>query len=146
LKRFFSLLVAFVFVSVTLSANDFRYVRKISLKKDENVKILVKYGAKKKLFKLRWTLYINGGLVIHRSYDRVVSQNILYLNHINQSLRVELKPRGADFYNVPYLLVKFKEFDSKKKRALFEFYLSDEKIQLKLKYLNKDKKREDAKS
>ena len=73
--------------------------------------------------------------MIHRSYDRAVSQNILYLNHKNQSFRVELKSRGADFYNVPYVLVKFKEFDYEKKEALLEIFLSDDRSQISLKYL-----------
>ena len=53
----------------------------ITIKKDEQKKILVKYDEITKLFKFRWTLYKNKGLVIHRSYDRVVAQNILYLEH-----------------------------------------------------------------
>ncbi|MDD2789092.1 MAG: hypothetical protein PHU40_00325 [Sulfurimonas sp.] len=118
-------------------ANDFREVKEIALKKDEQTKILVKYGTIEKLFKFRWTLYANGGLVIHRSYDRKVAQNVLYLNHKNQSFRVELKGRGADGYNVPYVLVKFKEFKHETKEAIFELLLSDEKLQIELKYLDK---------
>lgn len=127
-------------VALTISAtfaNDFQYVKKISLKKDVQKKILVKYGAQKRLFKFRWTLYKNGGLVIHRAYDRIVSQNILYLRHQNQSFRCELKPRGADSYNVPYILVKFKEFDAKKREAKFELLLSDDNDQINLEYLKK---------
>ena len=122
-------------LSSTIFANDFKDVHKISLKKDEQTKILVKYNSQERLLKFRWTLFTNGGLVIHRSYDRAVSQNILYLNHKNQSFRVELKPRGADFYNVPYMLVKFKEFDYEKKEAHIEIFLSDERSQIELKYL-----------
>ena len=118
-----------------LNANDFIDIRKISLKKDEQTKILVKYGTKEKIFKFRWTLFKNGGLVIHKAYDRSVSQNILYLRYKNQSFRVELKPRGADSYNVPYLLVKFKKFDYEKREANFEIFLSDTKSQIKLEYL-----------
>jgi hypothetical protein len=111
-------------------------VKQISLKKDELIKILVKYGQTEKLFKFRWTLYVNNGLVIHRSYDRIVGQNILNLNHKNQSFRVELKSRGSDNYNVPYILVKFKEFKYDTKEAVFDILLSDEKLQIELKYLN----------
>jgi len=135
-----SFALVFVFVT-TLFANDFRDIHKISLYKDEQTKILVKYDLKQKIFKFRWTLYKNGGLVIHRSYDRVVGQNVLYLKHKQQSFRVELKPRGADHYNVPYLLVKFKDFDYEKNKANFEIYLSDERGQLLIEYLEKDKER-----
>ena len=122
-------------------ANDFRDTREVSLQKDEQKKILVKYDSNERLFKFRWTLYANGGLVIHRSYDGVVAQNILYLRNKNQSFRLELKPRGADFYNVPYLLVKFKEFDYKKNKAKFELFLSDDKMQIELHDLKNAKER-----
>lgn len=111
----------------------------ISLKKDEQKKILVKYGDKEKLFKFRWTLYKNEGLVIFRSYDMSVAQNVLYLRNKNQSFRVELKPRGADFYNTPYILVKFKEFDEKSDTAAFEIFLSDKKDQIYLKEIENTK-------
>ena len=48
---------------------------------------------------------------------------------------MELKPRGADFYNVPYLLVKFKKFDYEKNEASFEVFLSDTKNKIMLEYL-----------
>lgn len=118
-------------------ANDFKDIKKITLKKDEQKKILVKYDIYKKLFKFRWTLYRNGGLVIHRNYDSVVGQNILYLRHQNQSFRFDLKPRGGDAYSVPYILVKFKKFDFKKHEALFELFLFDTRDQIELEYLKK---------
>ena len=120
---------------LTLYGNDFRSVTKLSLKKDEFLQLNIKYAKQKKLFKLRWTLFVNNGLVIHKYYGGTVSQNILYLNHTNQSIRQELKPRGADFYNVPYLLIRFSEFDEIKHEAKFELYLSDEKMQIQMQYI-----------
>jgi len=134
-----------LFLSITLLysvtfANDLKLIKKINLKKDETKEILVKYATSKRLFKFRWTLYQNGGLVIHRSYDKFVAQNVLYLRHQNQSFRLRLKSRGRDAYNVPYLLVKFKEFNLKKREAKFELFLSDDKNQINLKYLKNSKK------
>ncbi len=128
------LLVLFL-CNTALFADDLQYVKKISLKKDEQKKILVKYDNKTRLFKFRWTLYVNGGLIILRSYDKTVAQNILYLNYKNQSFRVELKTRGDDFHNVPYILIKFKKFDFKKDSAKFSLYLSDDKDQIRLKII-----------
>jgi len=141
-KSILQIFVAVLLCNAALFANDLQEVKKISLKKDEQKKILVKYDNKKRLFKFRWTLYVNEGLVVLRSYDKTVAQNILYLNHKNQSFRVELKTRGADFYNVPYILVKFKEFDFKKNIAKFVLYLSDDKEQVRLEIVkNKQKTR-----
>ena len=131
-----SIMIFFLFLTLlfgSVKANDFRDTTEVSLQKDEQKKILVKYDSNERLFKFRWTLYKNGGLVIHRSYDGVVAQNILYLRNKNRSFRLELKPRGSDFYNVPYVLVKFKEFEAQKKEAKFELFLSDNKMQIELK-------------
>ena len=131
LKIFFLLLLTF---SHTY-AGYYREVKTISLTKDEQKKILVKYDAVEKLFKFRWTLFTNGGLVIHRSYDKIVAQNILYLRDKNRSFRVELTPRGSKLYNAPYVLVKFKEFDYKTNEAIFEFLMSDKTMRIELEYL-----------
>ena len=135
MKIFLQVLTLLLFSFSFVSANDFREIEKMSLKKDEQKKILVKYNGKKKLFKFRWTLYKNGGLVIFRSYDKIVAQNVLYLRHQNQSFRFDLKTKGTDFYNVPYILVKFKEFDNGTGEAKFELMLSDKKMQIELEYL-----------
>jgi len=138
MKSFFKVFIVLLFIFSVLNANEYKDIKTVSLKKDETQKIIVKYGSLEKLFKFRWTLYNNGGLVIFRSYDQIVAQNILYLRYKNQSVRIELKPRGADFYNVPYFLVKFEKFDYEKNEAVFKIFLSDTKDQIKLKYLKNE--------
>ena len=137
MKQIVHLFAVFILFCGVVEAVDFREVKKISLKKDETKKFLVKYGSRERLFTFRWTLYVNGGLVVFRSYDKRVAQNILYLNHTNQSFRVELKTRGGDNYLVPYLLVKFKKFDFEKNEAMFDLLLSDVKMQVSLEDLSK---------
>ena len=132
MKKLLQVLLAVTLFLSVANANDFRKIIKISLKKDVQKKFLVKYAKSERLFKFRWTLYKNNGLVIFRSYDKKVAQNILYLNHTNQSFRVELKSRGADFYSVPYVLVKFKEFDYETREAKFDLFLFDDKMQIEL--------------
>jgi len=121
LQRFLSFILLF---SVGF-ADEYSLKWEFSLQKDEPKKILVKYEGEKKLLVFRWTLYVNGGLVVLRSYNSYVAQNILALNHKNQTFRVQIKPRAANAFNVPYILVKFKEFDTKKDQAKFELYLYD---------------------
>jgi len=112
--------------STTLTfASGFKESREILLKKDEQKNIFVKYANKKKLFTLRWTLYTDGALVIFRSYDKIVAQNVLSLRHENQSFRLELMPKGSKYPQRAYLLVKFKEFKEESKEALFELFLFD---------------------
>lgn len=134
---FLRFIVLLAFGYSFIFASELVEKREILLKKDVQKKILVKYAGKERLFMFRWTLYKNGGLVIFRSYDKIVAQNILYLRHENQSFRVELKTRGADVYDVPYLLVRFKEFKQDTKEALFELLLFDDKKQVMLEELKK---------
>ena len=135
MKFFLSSLLLLLFFSSNVFAIDFKDMQNVSLKKDEQKKILVKYGSVEKLFKFRWTLYKNGGLVVFRSYDKIVSQNVLYLRHKNASFRFDLMPKGASNYRVPYMLVKFKEFNYESGEAKFELYVSDKKTQVILEYL-----------
>jgi hypothetical protein len=137
LRRVAQVFITFVLLMSVTFADEFRDIKKISLKKDEQKKILVKYGSYERLFKFRWTLYSNGGLVIFRSYDRNVGQNILYLGNKNSSFRVNLKAKGADYFNVPYMLVKFKEFDYETNEAKFELLISDKQAQIEMQELKK---------
>ena len=131
------LLLAFIF---NLSFGDeYRETMTISLSKDEQKKILVKYEENSKLFKFSWTLYKNLGLVIHRSYDKVVAQNILYQKMRNRFFKLELRSRGASNFNPPYLLVKFKEFNYETKKAIFELFLYDRDFEIELVDLNNPK-------
>ncbi len=129
------ILLVLLFFSSAIFANNYVYTKEISLKKDEQKKILVKYDSREKLFKFSWTLYINGGLVMHRSYDKIVAQNILYLNGKNQSFKLELVTRGANYYEPPYVLVKFKEFNAQKNEAVFQLFLHDKNSEIKWKFL-----------
>ncbi len=135
MKSFFQVFLLLALFATTIFADEFREIRKISLKKDEQKKILVKYDSYERVLKFRWTLYVNEGLVVFRSYDRVVGQNILYLGDRSSSFRVELKTRGADYFSVPYILVKFKKFNYEKNEAEFELLLSDKKMQIEMQEL-----------
>lgn len=137
LKYILQVLIFIIFISSSLYSNEYKDIVNIKLKKDVHKKILVKYGKSEKLFKFRWTLYTDGGLVILRSYDRIVGQNILYAQRKSQSFRIELMPRGGQYYTIPYILVKFVEFDYKTNEALFQLFLSDTRSKVSLEYLKK---------
>lgn len=124
MKKFVAFFLFFV-LSLSLFASEVKEKREIVLKKDEQKNIFVKYANKKKLFTLRWTLYKDDGLVVFRSYDKVVAQNVLSLRHENQSLRQELLAMGVEYSKKAYLIVKFKEFKEESKEAVFELLLFD---------------------
>ncbi len=128
---FLSLYSSLLFATNLLKLKEYR------LTKDKSVEILVKYGSFQKLLSFRWTLYKNDGLVVFSSYDRIVSQHMLYLNHKNQSFRIQLKSRASSNRVAPYLLVKFDTFDFKKKQAVISLWIADRKKEILLKSLTK---------
>ncbi|MDK9693616.1 MAG: hypothetical protein OEL19_05150 [Sulfurimonas sp.] len=132
MKKIFVFFALLVLSSALVSASEHKESREILLKKDEQKDIFVKYADKKKLFTLRWTLYKDDALVIFRSYDKIVAQNVLSLRHENQSFRLELMPKGGKNPQMAYLLVKFKEFKESSKEVLFEVFLFDKNAQIEL--------------
>jgi len=131
----FKFFVLSMFIASFLQANEYRYVETIKLSKDEHKKFLVKYDKSEKLFKFRWTLYTNGGIVILRSYDRIVAQHMLFLRQKRRSFRVDLKPKGEGFKNLPYVLIKFIEYDFDINKAVFKLFLSDKDLKVGLEHL-----------
>ena len=138
MRKLLQLIVFFLFFSYFAYGDSYKSKDLILLKKDKMEKILIKYDDVEKIFKFRWTLYKNGGLVVFRAYDQIVGQNILYLNHFNQSVRVELRSRGSGMAWLPYIILKFVKFDYERKEATFELYLFDKKGQIEMKFLTKE--------
>jgi hypothetical protein len=124
----FSFLVSFL--NVSIYAAEYRMHQIIVTKKDKTEKFHVKYGQFEKQFWFNWTLYQNEGLVVKTYYDRFRTQNMLYLNYVNQSLRIELKPRSGDMRWLPYIILKFVKFDQAKQEATFDLFLYDKKEQI----------------
>ena len=138
MRKFFYFVFLFSFLNVSIYAQEYRLKETIVLKKDKTEKFLVKYGEIEKVFQFNWTLYVNGGLVVKRSYDHYVAQNVLDLNHSNQSIRVELKSRSIGFRLLPYIILKFVKFDTKTQEATFDLFLFDKKQQVDFKSLSKE--------
>ncbi|MBC8237744.1 MAG: hypothetical protein H8E76_05885 [Helicobacteraceae bacterium] len=127
-----------LFFVLSVQANDYRYTETIELAKDEYKKFFVKYDETQKMFKFRWTLYTNGTLVVLRSYDRIVAQNLLATRPKRRSFRVDLKPKGAGYGNAPYILVKFIEYDFNTNKAVFKLFLSDRDLKVSLEHLENE--------
>ena len=123
------------FLFGALFGNELLKVKEYRLKKDETKKILVKYASSEKLLTFRWTLYKNDALVVFSSFDQIVSQHLLYKNHTNQTLRVELVARGAHEYVEPYLIIRFDDFDFAEHKAKISLWLYDKRQEIYLKYL-----------
>ena len=127
-----------LFFALSIQANNYKYTETIELSKDEYKKFLVKYDETQKMFKFRWTLYTNGTLVLLRSYDRIVAQNILTTGLKRKSFRVDLKPSGAGYNDMPYVLIKFVEYDYSNNKVIFKLFLSDKNSKVSLEHLENE--------
>lgn len=137
-KKILFLILFFLFVD-SLMAIEYKKKIEVALKKDEKKVYIVKYDNKTKYFDFRWTLYKNGGLVIHRRYDHFVAQHMLYKRDKAQSFRVELLSRAEPYYDRPYLLVQFRDFKSDEKKAIFDIYLVDNQERIYFEELKESK-------
>lgn len=115
---------------------DYRHVRELRLKKDEVEKVMIIKEGSERLLTFRWTLYHNGGLVIHRSFDGFNSQNVLRLNHTNQSIRIEVDMSGRSPKAFSFIVIKFKAFDFERREAVFDLMLRDDDEKVLLEYLD----------
>lgn len=126
-------------ISISILNADWREIKEIRLKKDATQQIVVRYDDVPRLLTFRWTLYTNGNLVVHRSFDDFVAQNVLSENYKNQSFRIQFTPRGKKYGAMSYVLIRFKEFDFEKNEAVFELLLRDDEKKTVLKYTKADR-------
>ena len=124
--RIGSFIFALWLIPAAVWAGNWQMHKTITLKKDQFSEIVVKSEGFEKLLKFRWTLYKNGGLVVIRHYDGFVGHHMLYLRNKNRSFRVELLPPGEKYGAVPYILIKFSDFDFEKGEAVFDLFMRDE--------------------
>ncbi|WP_456390487.1 hypothetical protein [Hydrogenimonas sp.] len=97
------------------------------LKKDQLQHVEIKAQGRDHHLAFRWTLYKNGGLVMHISYDRQNFQPLLYAKYRKNSFMIDLFSKPADGnvanYWTPYALLQFKAFDPKKREAWFDLLI-----------------------
>lgn len=138
-------LIAF-FIIIALNAvpangAPWRESKLFTLKKDEEAKVMVKGGGQEKLFVFRWTLYTDKVLVVHASYDRIVSQHMLFDRNTNRSFRQKLLPAAKNERDIPTFLVVFKKFDEASKTAQLDLLLFDKDKRVILDYLTKEEQK-----
>lgn len=135
MKFILKILVVTLLFTLYIQANEYKYTQIIKLSKDEHKIFIVRYENSEKLFKFRWTLYANGGLVVLNSYDRIVSQHLLFKQLKRSTYSVHLRPKGSNYGRVPYVLIKFLEFDYELNKAVFKLYVSDKDSEVNLEHL-----------
>jgi len=97
-----------------------------ALKKDQiqHVQIIERTTGQIHKLAFRWTLYVNGGLVMHIAYDKRRFQPLLYLSYHRDIFRFDLFPKPKDAIyrplETPYALLVFKAYDKEKRVVWFD--------------------------
>ncbi len=131
------IVIIMLIVTLPLLAT-WREHKEIALKKDQFERMVIKSDVGDRIFEFRWTLYSNTVLVVHSRFDGIVAQHLLKRNHTNQSFRLELLPRKAHKIKVPFLLVRFNDFDLEKREAHMGIYVKDDDEEIKWEYLKSE--------
>ena len=131
-----SLLLLLLLVCVDADA-QWRYQKEIRLSRDSSGVVLFKYDDIQKELRWRWTLYQNGGLVVHRKFNGFVAQYVMYLREDSNSFRVLIKPKGGRYAPPPYILVQFKSFDAVANEAIFGLFVNDKREEIDWFFPNK---------
>ncbi len=108
---------------------NWEYQYTFKLKKDETATVQInKEETKIKdagLFKFRWTLYKNEGLVILANYEGFPYQYVLYRKRGRDFIRQIIDKKPPKAWLMPYMLLKFEDFDEKKEIATLGVFISD---------------------
>ncbi|WP_456451724.1 hypothetical protein [Hydrogenimonas sp.] len=135
MARFVAALLLWVSLLPGAGANDpnamWSHYDTFVLKKDQVQHVEIHANHKTHRLAFRWTLFVNGGLVMHVTYDGHRFQPLLYADYKRDAFRLDLFSRPNDAsplqYETPYALLIFKRFDAAKKRAEIEMKIkSDE--------------------
>ncbi len=96
-------------------------------------------GVVKRVFKLRWTLFVNEGLVTLINYQGFNNQTVLYTRPNLDTFNLKLLPRIAGELRAPYMSIVFKEFDDTNREAYFDIYIKDnDRTNLSIKNSNEE--------
>ena len=106
-----------------------------ALKKDQVQHVQINANEKTHRLAFRWTLYENGGLVMHVIYDGHRFQPLLYADYKRDAFRIDLFSRPNDAspmqFETPFALLIFKAFDPKKREAHIDMKIrSDEESEV----------------
>ena len=118
--------LVFVFSLNAIDLNYFNSSFQKSLKKDEQMFIVVSDRSDEKLLTLRWTLFHNEGLVTLTNYDGNPSQQLLYKRYQENSIKIKIALRQDELSRYdPYLFITFLGYDYVTKSAKFEILHKD---------------------
>ncbi|WP_457592215.1 hypothetical protein [Hydrogenimonas sp.] len=128
-RTFFAVFFVLLLTPLFGAGDGWDHYATFSLEKDQKQTIEIHEGKRIHRLTFRWTLYKNGGLVMHVNYDKHSYQPLLYARYRLDSYKIDLFPKADDAsrqnFETPYALIAFKAFDGKKRRAALDLMIKD---------------------
>ena len=119
--------------SYAIDTEFWDYSFKTELAKDQLYSLSVDDLELKKRLVFRWTLFHNNGLVLLVNYDGHPHQYVLYERYQENTVRLKIARKAGYTAHAPFLLLVFKEFDYKERKAKFEIVVKDSSKKLLVK-------------
>jgi hypothetical protein len=82
-------------------------------------------GTVSKDFAMKWTLFVNKGLVVTLRYDGFNHHMVLYKRYGQDTFKLDLLPHKDGETVGTYMNIVFSEFDDAAREAYFDIYIKD---------------------
>lgn len=122
-KIFFFFAPFLFFCTMYALAPIWAWEKDLSLEKEQIYKANFSVGAVQKELEFRWTLYKNYGLILHIRYDKFNHQVLLYTDYQRNAYKISLGRGSSAQKDNPHLIMYFKEFADKDKKAHLKLYI-----------------------
>lgn len=76
-------------------------------------------------FAMKWTLFVNEGLVVTLRYDGFNHHMVLYQRYGQDTFQLDLLPKEGGETIGTYMNIVFSEFDDANNEAYFDIYIKD---------------------
>ncbi|NPA81933.1 MAG: hypothetical protein GXO31_04940 [Epsilonproteobacteria bacterium] len=130
-------------MSLELFAVDWDYTHSFYLKKDQIARVKVDKGLSYKLageLFFRWTLFVNEGLVVLLKYEGFPHQYVLYKKWGRDTIRLVIDKKPSKEWLESYLLIKFEDFDPKRKVAVLKVFVANPPKNLDVSFIDPKRK------
>ncbi len=126
---------------LSIFAFKWEYTHDFILKKDEvgMIEVIKREDSTKRVLSLRWTLFENERLVLLVKYDGFPTQYILQKEYKRNSIKITLRDDYSEGSKRCFLIIKFDNFESDKKRALIKAFITDPNKRIEIQFINPKK-------
>jgi len=128
-----------LFFPIFVFSFSWDYTHEFNLKKDEvaKIKVIKREDSSVRFIDLRWTLYVDGSLILLAKFDGFPTQYRLKQEYKRNSIKIYLRDDYVDGFKRAYLIVSFKDMNSNKAKLVAN--ITDVKKAFKIEFIDPKK-------